>query len=194
MPNLSTTPTQVTSTAAQDAVHIPYTVHIRITPDLAKGKRMSHFRNLEKKALRVEQDLLAAGLNIATPLAFTPQFGDFGARLTVIGFDQISAVADGDNAAPTTDIRVIHSQGDGIEPDEPTAIVVGNRGGSLYEAQDPTAVNDARAAVLISTMLAAATTVTLTNTTLRFEARDIVHIEYNGVKYGMKKQGLRSLP
>ena len=119
MPKLSTTTTQVTPRAAQDEIHIPYVIHIRIVPDLAQGKRWSHFRNLEKKALRVEQDLLAAGFNIATPVAFTPQFGDFGARLTIIGFDQLSASSDGDNAAPTTDIQVIHSQGAGIDPDDP---------------------------------------------------------------------------
>jgi hypothetical protein len=185
MPNLSTTPTQVSPRAAQDAVHIPFVVHVRVVPDSAQGKRLSYFRNLEKIALRVEQDLEAAGFNVATPVAFTPQFGDYGSRLSIIGFDQVSATNDGDNAAPTTDVRVIHSQGAGINPDEPTAVVAGNRGGSLDWAQDPTAVVDARVAHLVTTLLAASP---------QLAARDIVHVEYNGVKYGMKKQGMRSLP
>ena len=186
MPNLSTTSDQVTPTAAQDAVHIPFTVHIRVVPDFGVGgKRMSYFRNLEKIALRVERDLVAAGLNIATPVAFTPQFGDFGARLTVVGFDEVSAVASGDNAAPTTDMKVIHSQGAGNNPDEATAVVVGNRGGSLYETQDPTDIVNTRVGALVTSFVTASTL---------YVSTDITHVEYNGVKYGMKKQGMRSLP
>ena len=192
MPKLSTSTTQPTPGAAQDAVHVPYIVHIRIVPDLSHGKRMELFRDLEKKALNVEENLVAVGLNIATPIAFTPQFGDFSARLTIIGFDEKSAVADGDNESPTSDIEIIHSQGAGVLVDEPTDVVVVNRGGSLSEGQDPTATVSARVQALITTLLSAADASTPGRAITLFEAKDITHIEYNGVKFGMKKQGLRS--
>jgi len=192
MPKLSTSTTQPTPGAAQDAVHIPYVVHIRIVPDLAHGKRMELFRDLEKKALRVEENLVTAGLNIATPVAFTPQFGDFTARLTIVGFDEKSATDDGDNEAPTSDIEVIHSQGNGVLVDEPTDVVVVNRGGSLSAGQDPTATVSARVQALITAILGAADASTPGRSIALFEAKDIVYVEYNGVKFGMKKQGLRS--
>jgi len=140
---------------------------------------------MEKIALRVEDDLLAANLNVATPIAFTHQFGDYGSRLTIIGFVEKSRLAPtaGDDRkveAPTTNIDLIHS---GTDPDEKTALIDGNRGGSLSEAQDPTAVVEAETAELRALLAAAST---------QFDLNDVTHIEYNGVKYGMKKIGGRS--
>jgi len=186
MPNLSTSPTQPAPWGARTNTFVPFTVHIRIVPDRATGKRWSLWRNLEKISLRVENDFVAAGLNIATPVAFTPQVGDFSARLTIIGFLERSqlSIADGGDGrkveSPTTSIDFIHS---GTDPDEKTALVDGNRGGSLSEAQDPTStVMDE--VVLLRDLLNASSD--------QFELNDIVHIEYNGVKYGLKKQGGRS--
>lgn len=183
MPKLSTSPDQPTPGAAQDEEFIPFVAHIRVVPDLTTGKRWVLIRNLEKIALRVERDLLAAGFNIATPVAFTPQFGDYGARLTVVGFVEKSRINDGrQNQPPTTNIDEIHS---GTDPGERTALIDGNKGGSLSAGQDPTSVVDAEVTELRALLDAAST---------HYNLDDIVHIEYNGVKYGVKKQGGRSFP
>jgi hypothetical protein len=186
MPNLSTTSTQPTPWDARRNTFVPFTAHIRITPDHATGKRWSLWRNLEKIALRVENDLIDAGLNIATPIAFTPQIGDFTARLTIVGFLERSqlSIADGGDGrspiAPTTNIDFIHS---GVDPGESTSLIDGNRGGSLSEGQDP--IIDVRNEVIILLDL-------LNSSTDQFNLENIIHVEYNGVKYGFKKQGSRS--
>lgn len=185
MPRYSTSPDQPSPRGAQVETHVPFVAHVRIVPDLATGKRWSYVRNMEKISIRVEDDLLAADMNIATPIAFTNQFGDYGSRLTIIGFVEKSRLAPtaGDDRkveAPTTNIDLIHS---GTDPDEKTALVNVNRGGSLSEAQDPTAAVETETAELRA-LLAGSTT--------QFDLNDITHIEYNGVKYGMKKIGGRS--
>ncbi len=185
MPNLSTTPTQPAPWGARSNTFIPFTAHIRIIPNHATGKRWSLWRNLEKIALNIELDLVAAGLNIATPVAFTPQVGDFGARLTVVGFlerSQLQGTAGDDRSPvpPTTNIDLIHS---GVDVGEATGLIDGNRGGSLSEAQDPIAeVRDE--AVMVRDLLDASSDL--------FELEDVVYVEYNGVKYGLKKYGGRS--
>lgn len=181
MPNYSTTPDQVAPDSAQDEIFVPFVARVRVVPNLGTGKRTTYFRNLEKIALRTEQDLLDAGFNIATPVAFTPQFGDYEAHLTIVGFYEYSRISDGRfNQAPTTDIEVIHS---GTDVDEKTSKVSVNRGGSLSEAQDTTSTVNSEVVALRS-LLAASTT--------QFVETDVIHIEYNGVKYGLKKIGGRS--
>lgn len=181
MPNLSTTPTQPSPGAAQEDVYIPFIAHIRVVPDLATGKRWSLIRNLEKIALRVENDLVGAGFNIATPVPYTVQFGDFAARLTIVGFVSKSVVTDGRRTSPpTTNIDLIHS---GTDPNEKTGLIDGNRGGTLSEGQDPLPIIDTEVAELRAALDAASTL---------FDLDDIIHVEYNGVKYGLKKQGGRS--
>ena len=181
MPRYSTSPDQPSPGAAQVETFVPFVAHVRIVPDLATGKRWSYHRNLEKISLRVEDDLIAAGFNIATPIAFTPRFGDYGSRLTVVGFVEKSRITDNRKVeAPTTNIDLIHS---GTDPDEKTGLINGNRGGSLSEAQDPTSTVEAEVSEL-RVSLAAATT--------QFNLNDVVHIEYNGIKYGLKKIGGRS--
>jgi hypothetical protein len=188
MPNLSTTPTQPAPWGARSNTFVPFTATIRVVPDRATGKRWSLWRNLEKTALRVENDLETAGFNIATPVAFTPQFGDFSARLTVVGFlerSQLSVVDGGDGRkveAPTTNIDFIHS---GTDPDEKTDLIDGNRGGSLAEAQDPTNTVDTEVSILRGLLVSASNL---------YDSADILSIEYNGVKYGLRKQGGRSFP
>ena len=185
MTRLSTSSDQPTPGAAQVETHVPFTAHVRVVPDLATSKRVSLWRNLEKVANRVEDDLLAAGFNIATPVAFTPQLGDFGARLTVVGFVEKSRLAPtaGDDRkveAPTTNVDYIHS---GTDPEEKTALVDGNRGGSLAAAQDPTDVVNSEVAEL-RTLLEASS--------VQFQLHEVTHIEYNGIKFGLKKIGGRS--
>lgn len=181
MPRYSTSPDQPAPGGAQLETFIPFVAHVRVVPDQATGKRWSYYRNLEKIALRVEDDLVTANFNIATPVAFTPQFGDFGARLTIVGFVEKSRITDNRSVeAPTTNVNLIHS---GTDPDEKTALINGNRGGTLAEGQNPTAVVESEVTEL-SILLAASTT--------QFNLNDILHIEYNGVKYGLKKFGGRS--
>jgi len=181
MPRYSTSSDQPIPGAAQDETFVPFVAHIRVVPDLATGKRLSYYRNLEKTALRVEDDLVDAGFNIATPIAFTPQFGDFGARLTIIGFTEKSRVTDNRQVeSPTTSIDLIHS---GTDPNEKTALIDGNKGGSLAAGQDPTNTVEMEVSELRMNLAAAST---------QFQIDDVIHIEYNGVKYGLKKQGGRS--
>mgnify|MGYP003145446779 CR=1 FL=1 len=186
MPKLSMNHAAASSSspsAARDAIHVPFVAHIRIVPSRTSGKRIEIIRNIEKKALRAEVDLITAGFNIATPLAFTPQIGDYEARLTIVGFVTKYRNADlRTNEAPTTDISVIHS---GTDPDEKTSVVQVNKGGSLASGQDTTSVVDAEVKELRMD-LAAGTT--------EFSEQDVIAIEYNGVKYGTKKQGARSFP
>lgn len=181
MPRYSTSSDQPTPGNAQLETYIPFVAHIRVVPDRATGKRWSYYRNLEKIALRVEDDLDAANFNVATPVAFTPQFGDYGARLTIVGFVEKSRVADDRSVeAPTTNIDLIHS---GTDVGEETALINGNRGGTLAEGQDPTSTVESEVAEL-AILLAASSS--------QFDLNDVIHIEYNGVKYGLKKFGGRS--
>lgn len=182
MPELSTSTTQPSPRAAQREIFIPFVARVRVVPDLATGKRWSYFRNLEKIALRAEQDLENVnGLNIATPVAFTPQFGDYESHLTIVGFVEKSRIDDNrTNEAPTTDIEEIHS---GTDPDEKTSVTSVNKGGSLSKGQDPTSTVEDEV-VELRTLLGSSTT--------QFEAKDVIHIEYNGIKYGLKKIGGRS--
>lgn len=173
----------VSPSAARDAVHVPFVARIRLVPKRGTGKRFDVWRNLEKASLRVETQLLAGNWNIATPIAFTPQFGDFEAHLTIVGFRPKSRNTDDRRVvAPTTDVTEIHS---GTDPGEKTATVLVNKGGSLSKGQDPVSVVDSEARELVDA-LGSATTV--------FGVEDIMHVEYNGVKYGVKKLGGRSFP
>jgi hypothetical protein len=168
---------------AQDALHIPFTAHIRVVPSLGTGKRRQMLAELRKKARLVEADLLAAGFNIATPVAYTPQIGDSTARLTITGFlERSRAVNNRQATAPTEDVKII---GTGNDQGQRTAEITGNVGGSLSWGQDPTVQTDNEVKLLREAMDNASTEYTL---------KDIIHIEYNGVKYGVKKFGGRSFP
>jgi len=196
MPILSTDSTYVTPGAAQRELFIPFTAHVRVVPNLGTGKRTTLIRNLEKAALRAEQSILDAedrnlmstSVNIATPVAFTPQFGDFTGRLTIVGFVRRERDSDDRrNVAPTTDVTVIHS---GTDQGEATATTDVNQGGSLAAAQDPVDVVTIEVLQLRDDLETALLSGSpgLPN----FQIEDIVHIEYNGVKFGTKKIGGRS--
>lgn len=175
-----------------DALFIPYTAWIKVVPKFGQGARLSYMRSLEKMAWAVETQLLAANFKIATPVASTQQFGDNYARLTIVGFDpktQISGTPTINNA-PTTKIQYIHS---GTYPGEKTALHAGSEGGSLSAGQDPTARVNAAVKALRNAMFAAVNTA-LSGMSIGFTKDNINAIEYNGVKYGVKKQGGRSFP
>jgi hypothetical protein len=80
------------SEAPGKAFHIPFTKHVPFTASLkivpVKGKRFETYRDLEKEANSIEDALLAmCGVvtDITKPVAFTPQFGNKTARLTISG-------------------------------------------------------------------------------------------------------------
>lgn len=71
---------------------IPFTVFARVVPNLGLGRRFEMVRDLEKQADLVEDDLdtldsdsAEISFDFATPVAFTPQFADKTARLTIHG-------------------------------------------------------------------------------------------------------------
>jgi len=171
------------SDEAQDTLHVPFTAHIRVVPNLGTGKRRQMLNELRKKARRVEADLVAAGFNIATPVAYTPQFGDYTGRLTIVGFLARSKNTNNRTGiAPTTNVDIISA---GTDQGEKTAPITGNVGGSLSWGQDTQTQIDEDVRLLREAM---------DNASVEFTLKDIIHIEYNGVKYGVKKFGGRSFP
>lgn len=170
----------------QTTIQVPYTVWIRVFPKLGTGKRFTYIRDLEKLAQIAEEFLSEStsfgDLNIARPVAGTVQFGDNFARLTIVGFNEVSR----SNAAPTTNIKQIHS---GTDQGERTALISGSAGGSLSAGQDTTATIDAEVKTLRDDIYTR-----LSGKLPGFVKRDIIAIEYNGVKYGVRKQGGRSFP
>jgi hypothetical protein len=177
-----------------DAIFIPYTVWIKVVPKFGQGARLTYVRSLEKMAWAVENALTTAAptpFNIATPVASTFQFGDNYARLTIIGFDpQKQITSTWKNNGPTTPVLPIHS---GTYPTEKTAPYPTSAGGSLSYGQDTTVQVDAAVKALRNALFAAVNPV-LSSMSVGFIKDNINAIEYNGVKYGVKKQGGRSFP
>lgn len=191
-------------TAAQEAVYVPFVAHVRLIPELGTGKRVTMVRSLQKQARRIEQSLQAAidsailgvPLNIASPVAFTPQFGDFTARATVVGFAEVvrADTSSGrleDDVFQTTNVDEIHS---GTDQGEKTALYDVNKGGSLAAGQDPKAYLDAEVTALRQALADALNPAINPDARIAFDLTDIVHVEYNGVKYGVKQFGGRSFP
>lgn len=167
---------------AQNEIFVPFQAQIRVVPDLGTGKRRTMIHNLEKKAIRVEQDLEDINNLTISSVAFTPQFGDHTARLSIAGFFTRLSTSGRQNLPPVDNTKFVHS---GTDQGEKTATTVGSVGGSLSFAQDPAMQVDNEVTALRS-LLASSTT--------EFNLTDVIAIEYNGVKYGVKKQGHRSFP
>lgn len=163
---------------------MPFKAFLRVVPYSGGGRRLAGVRDLQNTARMVENDLVAAGWNIARPVAFTPQFGHETARITVVGFIQRDEIGsepeDTPNFAPTTDVQVFNS---GTVPGEKTGLVTGNVGGSLSWAQDTVAKLD----TLVSDIKNALTL----DSSVIGEVATIDKIELMGVTYGM---GGRSFP
>ena len=68
--------------------HIPFTAYIRVVPK-DSNRRSEVIRDLQKIASRIEDDLNDANDNsifdFAKPIAETPQFGNYPARITIHG-------------------------------------------------------------------------------------------------------------
>jgi hypothetical protein len=162
--------------------HVPFKAYLRVVPD-KDGRRWTSVRDLQKLAQFIEDELVASGWNIATPVAATTQFGDSTARITLIGFVAYDADARL-NIPPTDSVNLIHS---GTVPGEKTAPISGDPGGgNLGLSQDPTASVDAEVALLIADLEGATSGSAYIGTVALIEV-----IEYNSVVYG---RGGRSLP
>lgn len=196
-------------TGARASSYVPFTAHIRLVPNLGnrpseRGKRDTLNRNLQKAARRIQQSIenaiddgITPELNIATPVAYTPQFGDFTARVTIVGFYEVNRRTL--NAAQTTSVDEIHS---GTDQGEQTALYDVNKGGSLAAGQDPLPGVDAEVTSLRQALADALNPLINDGTgpagtfgaLISVDLIDIVHIEYNGIKYGVKQFGGRSFP
>lgn len=163
--------------------HIPFVVHLRIAP-AGDGRRGVRVRDMQSTARMIEDDLTDAGWNIATPVAFKPQFGQSSAEINLVGFferdEAGSEPSDVPNFAPVTDVQVI---ADGTVPGEKTALVTGNVGGSLSWGQDTVSMLD----TLVSDLKTALTV----DSAIIGEVATFERIEIMGVKYG---RGGRSFP
>jgi hypothetical protein len=112
---------------------VPFRAFARIVP--YEGKPQEYYFDMERLANQVESDLTGAAansagetINIATPVAFTPQFGNHTARLTVVGFHRADAVAKKDRTDATFD--------------HDNSTVSGQVGGANMARTDPDLVTD----------------------------------------------------
>lgn len=164
--------------------HEPFIVYVKVVPNRGFGRRFEYYRDTERLALKVERELVDAGFNIATPVAWTPQFQNAPARLTIVGFvsraDSTSLTTDDNQNPMTPGVEIIHS---GTIDGEKTAKMTPVNGTQTW-GDPPTSVNRSRVSALKSAIEAASTGI------------DIIYIDYNGVKYGQlpNKKGFRSFP
>ncbi len=165
--------------AGQQTKHVPFKAYVGVVP-ATDGRRATHLRDLAKIAGLAEGDLEASGFNIATPVAYTAQFGQSPARLTIIGFIDVLRSRT-PNEPPTTFPTVIHS---GTIPGEATAKTSGPSGGSVSWGQEPLLKIDQEVAWVKNALESASDYIS-----------EVFFIEYNGVKYGAEfKRRFRSWP
>ena len=155
--------------------YVQFKVFAKIVPDKL-GRRMVHVRDLQKLTSIIETDIEEISvINLAEPVAFTPQFGNNPARVTIYGFVAVDS-EQYPNVSPTTQVKIIHS---GSIPGQPTSVQNGNVGGSTSWGQNVTTdVEDQVRSV--KTLIENASA-----------GIDIFFLEYNGVKFG---NGYRSFP
>lgn len=184
MPLYSTSTSKPSFMGPVHTKHEPFIVYAKVVPSRGYGRRFEYYRSLERLALKVEDELMDAGFNIATPVAWTPQFGNAPARLTIVGFvsraDSATLTTD-DNVPPLTPgVEIIHS---GTVDGEFTDVMTPVNGTQTW-GDEPTSVNRSRVSALKSAIEVASTGI------------DIIYIDYNGVKYGQlpNKKGFRSFP
>jgi hypothetical protein len=163
-----------------DRKHVPFKAFALLVPSHKDGKRFVYYRDMEKAANIIEADLINAGINIAQPVAFTPQFGQTPARVTIYGFIEIDRTRS-PNSPPTTYPHLIHS---GTDPGQKTSVVSGPTGGSVSWGQSVHERIDEEVAWLKNALESASERIS-----------SIFFIDYNGVKYGAEfKRRYRSFP
>jgi len=149
-------------------------------------RRFEVYRDLEKGSIIVEDALLDAGFNIATPIAFTLQMAQAPARFTIVGFASEADLLGTAAGDPTVDgglkpeTWLIHS---GTIDGEKTEVKQPPQGNQSW-GDDPTDTNRAYVATLKSALEAAA------------PGLNIFYMEVNGVKYGQipNRHGFQSFP
>lgn len=149
--------------------YVPFKLFAKIVPDKL-GRRWVRVRDLQKLASFIETDIIdnIDEINLAEPVAFTPQYGNNPGRVTVIGFMAV----DSDqypNESPTTQARIIHS---GTIMGQKTQVVSGPTGGSTSWGQDIKEAVRTQVKFLKNTIESAV------------DGINIYFIEYNGVKFG----------
>ncbi len=148
---------------------VPFRVYAEIFPTQGTGRRWEQIRSWNQWAADVQEDLRQAGINIALPVAFTPQFAQAPARVTLHGFFEVGQSGD-IGKPPTTDVTVASSN----------QFKTGNKGGSLSRRQDPLPEVNAEVLDLKTTIEG-----------LIDPAVVIFKIEYSSIIYG---KGGRSFP
>lgn len=169
---------------------VPFTVFAHYPSSVVESvgfrRRFEVYRDLEKGSIRIEDALLDAGFNIATPVAFTFQMAQIPARYTIVGYASeadLLGTAAGDPVVDPglePDSKLIHS---GTIDGEKTAVTEPFQGNQGW-GDDPTDTNRSYALTLKSAMESAVPN-------LR-----IFYMEINGVKYGQipNRHGFQSFP
>jgi hypothetical protein len=149
----------------QGTKYEPFVAYAKVVPSRAFGRKAEYHRDLEKKAQKVEDDLIDAGFNVAAPVLFVPQVGQAPARLTIVGF-----VASSDSTRPPVvpTAKIIHSGSTDAEKTSVMTPVQGTQGwGDLPTTKNQNDVADLKVALETAS-----------------PGIDIFYISYNGVKYG----------
>lgn len=91
-------------------MNIPFTIYARIIPDRNDNKRRVYTNSMEKIAKFVADDIAdyiesnptSININGVPSVSFSPQFGQFPAKLTITGWD----IQDHNNFQPASQISV----------------------------------------------------------------------------------------
>jgi len=110
-------------------ISVPYTVYARVVPHRGIGKRDEYINDLNKIATFVKTNLDDAGTFVLaeSQIAVTPQIGQYPARLTIVGFDNI----DEDPFQPATTTLV---DAPSVDPDNNYQTIVANQVVAGYSA------------------------------------------------------------
>lgn len=165
---------------------VPFETTLRVVPAESQGRRMVSVRSGQLTAKMIEDDLVNAGWNIATPVTYVPAYGNNTAKVKVRGF--VSRDVGGTDQ--TDDVEVfqpasqIYRFANGTVPGEGTSQIAGyTGGGNLSFGQEPSAETDTQVYNLITSLGIASS---LIGTVAIIEK-----VELAGVKYG---KGARSFP
>ncbi len=168
---------------------VPFTVHIRVVPNRANGKRFEYIRDLQKLALLAYEAITnVSGVQAATPGGgVTQSLGDYNRRGGLGGFANATACKPQIGASPAQlMITGFYLQSDNNEPTH--AEIQRISGGEVYSGPvahsntggPTTAVNTGVSALKSGIEQA------LNNTMPDTAVYEIFRIDYAGVVYGDK--------
>lgn len=170
---------------------VPFIVYARIVPVVARDPHREYWHDMEKKAQAIEDALLNADFNIATPVAYTPSFRQAPARVTIVGFYDNSMNPSNPTFVPAEPLvptaTIIHS---GTVEGEKTERMVPINGTQTW-GDNPTAMNMA-----ITKALKADIEAVVAAIPLKTWAFNIFYMDVASVKYGQlpNKKGFFSFP